>query len=128
MSKQLRTTVTAFIFHNNKLLLIKHKKSGKWLHVGGHSEENETLDETLEREIKEEVNLKIKFLEEYNHYKEKLPDKGLKELPKPFYIHVREFADNRKMSFDFICVAEKITDLRILESEKDEYNWSQTQE
>ena len=123
MTLKLKTTVTAFIFHNNKLLLIKHKRTGKWLHVGGHAEENETLDETLEREIKEEVNLEVKFLEKYNHYEKVPSDNGFKDLPKPFYIHVRNSGDHRKMSFDFVCVAEQIDDLKILESEVDGYQW-----
>ncbi len=123
MTKKLKTTVTAFIFHNGKLLLIKHKRTGKWLHVGGHAEENETLDETLEREIKEEVNLEVKFLENYTHYEKVSSDNGFKELPRPFYIHARDSGDHRKMSFDFVCVAENIDNLKILEDELDGYKW-----
>jgi len=123
MSLELKITVTAFIFYENKLLLIKHKKTDMWLHVGGHAELNETLDETLQREIKEEVNLEVKFIERYDHY-EKVPfDNVFKELPKPFYIHTRNFRDHRKLSFDFVCVTDDISSLKILESEIDDYRW-----
>ena len=123
MVLKLKTTVTAFIFHDDKLLLIKHKRTGKWLHVGGHAEENETLDETLEREIKEEVNLKVKFLEEYDYFEKTSSDNDFKELPRPFYIHVRNSGDHRQMSFDFICIAENIDNLKILEEELNGYKW-----
>jgi len=44
-------------------------------------------------------------------------------LPKPFYIHVRNSGDHRKISFDFVCVTENIDSLKILESELDGYKW-----
>jgi 8-oxo-dGTP diphosphatase len=34
-------TVGAFIVHDNKVLMIDHKKIGQWLCIGGHVEENE---------------------------------------------------------------------------------------
>jgi 8-oxo-dGTP diphosphatase len=127
MPKKLKTTVTAFIFHDGKLLLVKHKKIGKWLHVGGHVEENEALDEALEREIKEEVNLKVKFLEVYN-YQKASPKHGFRELPRPFYIHKRDSGSHRKMSFDFVCVAENIRGLKILTAELNGYKWLSEEE
>jgi 8-oxo-dGTP pyrophosphatase MutT (NUDIX family) len=128
MSKILKTTVTGFVFHKNKLLLIKHKKSGKWLPVGGHAEENETLDETLHREIKEEVNLGVKFIEKYDYYGDISFGDGFKELPKPFYVHVKENNDHRRMSFDFVCICEDISNLKILESELDDFKWFSKEE
>jgi 8-oxo-dGTP pyrophosphatase MutT (NUDIX family) len=122
MPKELKTTVTAFIFHDNKLLFVKHKKLGLWLHVGGHVENNETLDEALEREIKEEVNLKVSFIENY-HYQKASPKHGFKELPRPFYIHKRDSGSHRKMSFDFVCIAKDIRGLKILASELEGYKW-----
>ncbi len=119
------TTVTAFIFHQNKVLLIKHKKIGTWLHVGGHVEENETLDEAVRREVKEEVNLDVKFIEEFGYLKNLNISNGFKELPKPFYVHVRNSNENnhRKMSFDFVCVADKIKTLKIQKNEIDGFQW-----
>lgn len=119
----LKITVTASIFHKDKLLLIKHKRTGKWLFVGGHAKPNETLDETLKREVKEEVNLDIKFLEEYKYYENMSFENNFKELPKPFYIHARNSKDHRKMNFDFVCIAKNIDKLKILEEELDGFKW-----
>ena len=131
MNKKLKTTVTGFVFHDNKLLLIHHKRDGRWFHVGGHAEENETPDEALRREVKEEVNLDIEFLEEFKHY-EKLKAKGIfkdldgfKELPCPFYIHVKEIPEKkcRKISYDFVCIAKEIENIKIQEDELNDYKW-----
>lgn len=53
----------AFITHNNKLLLFHRdnkpniKDPNCWDIIGGHSEENETPDTTLLREIQEEISI-----------------------------------------------------------------------
>ncbi|ACM20769.1 NUDIX hydrolase [Geotalea daltonii FRC-32] len=50
---------SAIIFHNEKVLLLEHKKLGTWLGPGGHIEVNESPDEAVSREIMEETGLKI---------------------------------------------------------------------
>ncbi len=53
--------VGAFILNNkNQLLLLKsHKWSNLYVVPGGHIELGETIDQALEREVKEETNLNI---------------------------------------------------------------------
>lgn len=51
--------VVGFIFNNEKLLLIKHKRKNIWLPVGGHVELGESDLDALKREIKEEVGLEV---------------------------------------------------------------------
>ena len=55
-------TVGGYVIHDEKILLIHHKKLDLWLPVGGHIDENETPDEALLREIREEVGLEVKIL------------------------------------------------------------------
>lgn len=50
-------TNASFIVFDGKVLLIKHKKLGKWLPIGGHIELHEDPDEALWREIEEECGL-----------------------------------------------------------------------
>ena len=47
-------TVSVYIVHKNKVLMIDHKTLGTWLPIGGHVELDEDTDEAIEREIKEE--------------------------------------------------------------------------
>ncbi|MDD5182415.1 MAG: NUDIX domain-containing protein [Candidatus Nanoarchaeia archaeon] len=58
---------TIFIVKDRKVLLIKHKKLGLWLPVGGHIEPNETPEEAAVREAKEESGLDIKLEPETFH-------------------------------------------------------------
>lgn len=57
-------TASALIIDNNKVLLLYHKKLGVWLYPGGHVEKNETPDQTLIREVKEETGLDVEIIGE----------------------------------------------------------------
>jgi len=61
--RNLRIRVAGFLLNEkNELLLVKHQKHGReyWLLPGGGVEYGETLKQALEREIVEEVGLKVK--------------------------------------------------------------------
>jgi len=49
---------------NNEVLLVFHKKLNVWLYPGGHIEFNETPDEAVIREVKEETGLEIEIVGE----------------------------------------------------------------
>lgn len=62
MQKTIRHfTVTTYLFHQEKTLLIQHPKFHKWMPPGGHLEENETPPEGARREVLEETGLEIIF-------------------------------------------------------------------
>ena len=74
----------AVIFQNNKILCVQRNEnkydyiSKKWEFPGGKVEENEHLEETIKREVQEELNLIIEvksFLIQVNH---QYPDFKLK--------------------------------------------------
>jgi len=54
-------TATAYIVQDEKLLLIHHRKFGKWLPPGGHLDPNETPPECAKREAREETGLEIEL-------------------------------------------------------------------
>ncbi len=45
-----------------KLLLVDHKKAGLWLPSGGHVEVDEAPQETVRREVQEELGVEARFL------------------------------------------------------------------
>jgi len=69
----------------NEVLLVKHKKLGKWIYPGGHLEQNETPDECVAREVFEETNLKVEIIDTRNH---ELADEsiGVSVLHNPYSI------------------------------------------
>lgn len=63
MSKEYTGKVAAVVIPNdegNRFLVAKREDNGEWEFPGGKHEKNETLLETAEREIKEELCLEIK--------------------------------------------------------------------
>lgn len=66
MDKSLKKhfTASAVIVHDQKVLLVHHKKLNVWLYPGGHIEENETPDETVVREVMEETGLTVEIIGE----------------------------------------------------------------
>ena len=64
------TVVLGVIIRNGKILIGKKQKGyhpmnldGKWHVIGGKVEENETEEEAIKREVKEETGLRIEILE-----------------------------------------------------------------
>ena len=55
---------SAFIVdpYTKKILLIKHKKNGRWTQPGGHIEGDETPEEAALREVYEETGLRVRLL------------------------------------------------------------------
>jgi ADP-ribose pyrophosphatase YjhB (NUDIX family) len=112
-------TVAGYILNNNKTLLIYHKKIGLWLPVGGHIEENETPDEALTREIKQEVGLDIKILNVSD-----IPQKGniKKQLAVPFYANVHSVGDHDHCCLFYLCESKSL-EVKLKRDEVTESGW-----
>ena len=57
-------TVAIFVVHDGKVLVIHHRKLGKWLPLGGHIELDEDPEQAAVREAKEESGLDVELLGE----------------------------------------------------------------
>lgn len=90
--KILDYTASGFIIHPDqpKILLLKHKKIGKWLQPGGHIELDENPIQALYHEIEEETGLKSNqytILEPAISPKPTGTNVTNTSLPLPFYIN-----------------------------------------
>ncbi|MEK6645921.1 MAG: NUDIX hydrolase [Candidatus Firestonebacteria bacterium] len=63
MENNIRLRVAAILMDENRILLVRHMKSGKdyWLLPGGGVHYTENLETALKRELKEETNLDIQM-------------------------------------------------------------------
>lgn len=59
-------TATVYIVENQKVLLIFHRKHGKWLPPGGHVDPNEIPTQAALREVREETGLEVELISQEN--------------------------------------------------------------
>ena len=105
-------TTSAFILHPSepKILLLKHRKIGKWLQPGGHIELDENPLQALHHELEEETGLKptdYKIIAQ--------PDRpnlsgAVTELPIPFYFNQHNYNATHK-HIDLCYLAKAKTDV-----------------
>ena len=78
---------------NNEVLLVRRKQDdfmgGFYEIPGGNSEENETIYETLIREVKEETNFDIEKVISYVNYFDYISDSGKKSRQFNFVVNVK---------------------------------------
>jgi len=111
--------VAGYIIHQNRVLLIHHRKLDLWLPVGGHIEANETPDQALRREIMEEVGIDVEILGQSD-----LPMTGNVKvnLAAPFYVNVHSVGDHDHCCFYYVCKAINPEQLKINDELKD-FEW-----
>jgi 8-oxo-dGTP pyrophosphatase MutT (NUDIX family) len=74
-------TATAYVIHDQKVLLHYHAKLKKWLPPGGHVEENETPVDCVIREAYEETGLHIALIPDEHLW---IDRHNAKSLERPF--------------------------------------------
>ena len=94
--------VAGYIFHKDKVLLIHHQKLDLWLPVGGHIKKNETPDEALLREIKEEIGIDAEII---NYNDLAVEGNAKKNLAIPFNVNVHSAGDHEHCCFFYVCRA-----------------------
>ena len=114
-----------------KYLLVMHHKSDTWTTPGGHIDPEEPIHKALKREIKEEFNMKCRFIGE-------VEDLGLdyiKQYPTPIanykiYYTSKKFGKVKKWEFIFHCElkAWEIEKIKIQEKEIKKYHWFSAEE
>ncbi|MFB6100563.1 MAG: NUDIX hydrolase [Candidatus Nanohalobium sp.] len=117
-------TASAFIVNeDSEVLLMKHSKLGEWIQPGGHIEEGETPEEAARRETREEVGVKIKFLD-----RPEIQSEESDNLPSPFNVNLHSISENH-MHCDFNYLARPVEKVEATHShEHDGQKWFSKEE
>jgi len=73
-------TATTFVVHENRTLLLLHRKLRIWVPPGGHIDPNELPDQAALREVREECGLDVELLDQGR------PIGSIRILPQPYCI------------------------------------------
>ena len=117
--------IAAFLIYNNKVLLIYHKKLERWIPPGGHIEKNETPDEAVKRELKEELKLEVEIL---NRNDVPIGGNIIKQLAVPFYVNVHKVDDHNHCCFFYLCKPKNPEKIKINKSELKNFKWFSPEE
>ena len=95
-------TASAYVVHDGRVLLVRHRKLDQWLQPGGHIEARETPDEAAVREVREETGALSRIRDEYRPRAS--PAAQSENLPRPFEVNVhRVRADHWHVDFAFLA-------------------------
>jgi ADP-ribose pyrophosphatase YjhB (NUDIX family) len=112
-------TVSVFVVHGEKVLLVDHKKLRKWLPVGGHIDIGEDPEQAAYREVAEESGLEITLSGE------RAPGgfAGTKVLTAPTYLDVHDIhGDHRHIGMIYFATAAS-SDVRLAPAEHNNIRW-----
>lgn len=82
-------TVAIFVVHEEKILLIHHRKLGKWLPLGGHVELDEEPEQAALREAREESGLEVELIGE----RPPTTSPGTRALIAPRFLDIHRITD-----------------------------------
>jgi 8-oxo-dGTP pyrophosphatase MutT (NUDIX family) len=85
-------TVAIFVVHDDKVLLIHHRKLDKWLPLGGHIELDEDPEQAALREAKEESGLDVELLGE----RPPTTSPGTRGLIAPRFLDIHRITDTHE--------------------------------
>ncbi len=85
-------TVAIFVVHDEKILLIHHRKLDKWLPLGGHIELDEDPEQAALREAKEESGLDVELLGE----RPPTTSPGTRALIAPRFLDIHRISDTHE--------------------------------
>ena len=112
-----------------KYLLVLHPKSETWTIPGGHIEWEETLQQAIKRELKEEFNFKIELLWEKNNFNiDHIKSLALPIANYKIYYKSKKFGAVKKQEYIFHGRVKNIDEIIIQESEIQDYTWCTPEE
>ena len=98
---RLELVVAASIIRDDhSVLLIWHKRLKEWLPPGGHIKKNETPDEAVVREVREETGLEIDLID---YWISATIDGITRQLPLPFFADIHNVGDHDHCCFYYLA-------------------------
>jgi 8-oxo-dGTP pyrophosphatase MutT (NUDIX family) len=85
-------TVAIFVVHENRVLLIHHRKLDKWLPLGGHIELDEDPEQAALREAREESGFEVELLGE----RPPTTEPGTRALVAPRFLDIHRITDTHE--------------------------------
>ena len=112
-----------YLVKDNKVLLVHHKGFDKWVPSGGHLEENETPDQAVIREWKEETNLDVEIIPA--HENAFAGDDNATPIPMPFHIDLERegFTVPHLGHFFYVKLLDEKQIISISKDELFNYGW-----
>ncbi|MCH9609887.1 MAG: hypothetical protein S4CHLAM45_13870 [Chlamydiales bacterium] len=103
-------TASVYTVEEQRILLILHKKLGKWLPPGGHVDPDELPHEAAIREVKEETGLEVELMQQENLW---IPQKiNGRSIPRPYLnllFEIPKYKDiNAHQHIDFVYIGRVI--------------------
>ncbi len=114
----------ALIVYQGRVLFVHHKKYGRWLLPGGHTELDEDPEQALFREIEEEIGLTRSDLELLDTTLLPFdPINEVKPLPRPRFMDIHQVSDqHRHIRLAFVLRA-KTDNVRAEPEESYDIRW-----
>ncbi len=113
-------TASLYIVNDGAVFLHLHKKTGKWLPVGGHIELDEDPNQAALREAREESGLDVELIGERLNLKE---DDGHRELLAPRFLNRHRFLPNGEHEHIDSIYFGRSKDRNVNPEEPIEYRW-----
>ena len=117
-------TVALFIVHQEKVLLVHHRKLGKWLPIGGHIELDEDPEQAALREAKEESGFDVELIGE----RPPTTEDGTRALISPRFLDIHRISDTHEHIGMIYWARPKSGELALAEAEHHDIRWCNKRE
>jgi 8-oxo-dGTP pyrophosphatase MutT (NUDIX family) len=117
-------TVAIFVVQHGKVLLILHRKLGKWLPLGGHVELDEDPEAAALREAREESGLEVELLGE----RPPTTEPGTRALIAPRFLDIHRITDKHEHIGLIYWARPRNGSLALAEAEHHDIRWCSSDE
>ena len=112
-------TVAVFVVSDSRILLILHRRLGKWLPLGGHIELDEDPEQAAHREVLEESGLTVDLIGE----RPPTTEPGTRALIAPRFLDIHRITDTHEHIGMIYFARPKAGTIRLAEAEHHDIRW-----